>query len=222
MDVDLFRLCLALGPVAIYLAVLGALNLSRRAVLVSGTRDAAALGLAVSGLIFVGPMQLFFPDVELSRAGPLGAMMLLAIQVSLYGLLLVLVLLTLRPRLIVYNMSAEQLRSILAETVARLDAAARWAGDSLAMPNLGVQLHLDGHAEMRNVALVSSGGQQDFSGWRRLERALGAALAQETVPRNPLGIPISAVAAAMLTTLAVLIARNPQAIARSLFELLQM
>ena len=38
---DPFRLCLALGPVAIYLLLLGAVNLSRRPLLVSGVRDAA-------------------------------------------------------------------------------------------------------------------------------------------------------------------------------------
>ena len=106
-------------------------------------RDAAALGLAVSGLLLVGPLELFFPDVAMARLGPTGGMMLLVFYVSFYGLLLVLVLLMLRPRLIVYNISADQLRSILAETVARLDTAARWAGDSLALPTLGVQLHLD-------------------------------------------------------------------------------
>jgi hypothetical protein len=222
MDVDLFRLCVALGPVAIYLIMVGALNLSRRALLVTGTRDAAALGLAISGMILVGPLELFFPEAAMDRLGPTGGLVVLGTKASLYGMLLVLALLMLRPRLIIYNISADQLRSILAETVPQLDAAARWAGDSLAMPNLGVQLHLDGHAAVRNVALVSCGWQQDFGGWRRLERALGAALVQATVKRNLLGIPLLTVGAAMLATLAVIIARNPQAIARSLFEMLQM
>ena len=130
-------------------------------------------------------------------------MMLLGFYVSLYGLLLVLVLLMLRPRLIVYNISAEQLRSILAETVARLDTAARWAGDSLSMPNLGVQLHLDAQAAMRNVALVSV---RSAARLRRLAAAgagLGAALAQVPVKRNRLGLPLLLSAAAMLAALAV-------------------
>ena len=48
---DPFRLCLGLGPVAVYLCLLGTISLSRRAVLVSGVRDAATLALAVSGLV---------------------------------------------------------------------------------------------------------------------------------------------------------------------------
>ena len=42
--VEAFQLCVALGPVAVYLLLLGAVNLSRRPLLVSGVRDAAALG----------------------------------------------------------------------------------------------------------------------------------------------------------------------------------
>ena len=110
MQFDLFRLCVALGPVAIYLVLVGSLSLSRRSLLVTGTRDAAALGLAVSGLCIVGPLELFFPDVTAGRFGPMAAVALLGFYVSLYVLLLVLALLMLRPRLIVYNISAEQLR----------------------------------------------------------------------------------------------------------------
>ena len=57
-----------------------------------------------------------------------------------------LVLLVLRPRLVIYNISVDQLRPILAELVEQLDSEARWAGDSLALPALGVQLHLDNTA----------------------------------------------------------------------------
>ena len=48
---DPFRLCLALGPVAIYLLLIGAINMFRRPFLVSGTRDTATLGLALSGFL---------------------------------------------------------------------------------------------------------------------------------------------------------------------------
>jgi hypothetical protein len=58
---DPFRLCLAFGPVTIYLLLLGIVNLGRRPLLVSGVRDTAALALAISGLVIVGPIELFFP-----------------------------------------------------------------------------------------------------------------------------------------------------------------
>jgi uncharacterized membrane protein len=219
---DPFRSCLAFGPVAIYLVLLGALNLARRSFLVSGTRDAAALALAVSGLLMVGPMELFFPEAALARLGSSAGALLLAFYVALYGLSLVLLLLTLRPRLIIYNIAADQLRPILAETVERLDPAARWAGDSLALPGLGVQLHVDSHAAMRNVSLVSAGPHQDYVGWRRLERALAAALARVEVRRNPRGVSLLGMGTLILVWLGMVIARNPQAIAHTLFDLLQM
>ena len=222
MQFDLFRLCVALGPVAIYLVLVGSLSLSRRSLLVTGTRDAAALGLAVSGLCIVGPLELFFPDVTMGRFGPMAAVALLGIYVSLYVLLLVLALLMLRPRLIVYNISAEQLRSILAETVARLDTAARWAGDSLSIPNLGVQLHLDAQAASATWPWFPADAQQDY-------RRLAAAGAGTVCGLGPgageaelLGLPLLLGGAAMLAALAAVIALNPQAIARSLFEMLQM
>ena len=67
-----FHQCLALGPVAIYLLLLGVINLARRPLVVSGGRDAAALGLAVSGLVFVGPMALLFPEGLAAHFGPAG------------------------------------------------------------------------------------------------------------------------------------------------------
>ena len=67
-----FHQCLAFGPVAIYLWLLGAIGLSRRPVVVSGGRDAAALALAVSGLIFVGPLALLFPESVAAHIGPAG------------------------------------------------------------------------------------------------------------------------------------------------------
>ena len=153
----------------------GAIGL-RRPVVVAGGRDAAARALAVSGLIFVGPLALLFPESLAARIGPAGTKHVWLILIAMYALYLTLVLLTLRPRLVIYNISAHQLRPILAELVQRIDPEARWAGESLCLPGLGVQLHLDGLGWMRTVSLVSSGPKQDYQGWSRLEAELTAAL----------------------------------------------
>ena len=219
---DPFRMCLAFGPVAIYLMLLGMLNFSRRSFLVSGTRDVAVLALAVSGLLIIGPVELFFPEGVLVRLGRSAGALLLGFYIALYGLSLVLVLLMLRPRLVIYNIAADQLRPILAETVEQLDPAARWAGDSLALPGLGVQLHVDSYASMRNVSLISAGPNQDYAGWRRLESALALALARVEVKRNPRGISLLSTGVFIMGWLAAEIARDPQAIAHTLFDLLQL
>ncbi len=224
-QMDSFQQCLALGPVAIYLALLGAINLGRRPLVISGTRDAAVLGLALSGLVAVGPMALLFPDAvvwRLSAGGLRYAWAVLGVWASLYGLGLALVLLVLRPRLVIYNITADQLRPLLADLVERLDPEGRWAGDSLVLPSLGVQLHLEHAAWMRNVSLVSAGPKQHFGGWARLEADLAVALRRLEVPRNPRGVSLLAFGTVLAGMLVWAVARDPQAIARTLFDLLRL
>jgi hypothetical protein len=207
---------LALGPVAIYLLLLGAINLARRPFLVSGARDTAALALAAAGLVVVGPMQLFFPLIASLRMGGYVWLLLL----SLYGLLVVLLLLLFRPRLVIYNISTDELRPILADVVTSLDRDARWAGDSLAMPNLGVQLHLETVATIRNVSLISNGPEQSQQGWIRLETALSAALSRVEVPRNFRAMSLVSGGLVLLLFLAMAVARDPQAVAQAISQAL--
>ncbi len=213
-----FRLCLALGPVAVYLLLLGVLNLSRRPFLVSGARDTAALGLAVSGFVVVGPIELFFPDAAAVRFGPLVWLLLLVF----YSLCVVLVVLTLRPRLILYNISVDQLRPVLADLVDQLDPDARWAGDGLVMPALGVQLYLDSSSLMRNVSLASAGTNQNHLGWRQLELALTKKLDQHEFGRNLIGLVLLVMGLCVVGGLGVIIARAPQDIATALFNMLRL
>jgi hypothetical protein len=214
---DAFRLCLAFGPVAIYLLLLGAINLARRPLLVSGVRDAATLAVAVSGLVIIGPMELFFPFEAAVRFG----LYVWPLLLGLYALCVVLVLLLLRPRLVIYNISADQLRPILAELVDPLDPEARWAGDSLSLPKLGVQLYVDSFPAMHSASLISAGGQQSHQGWRRLEATLGDALAREEVARNPRGLSLVAVGLLIVTVIVLAIAHNPQAVTQSLLDTAQ-
>jgi hypothetical protein len=215
-----FHQCLALGPVAIYLLLLGAINLSRRPLVVSGGRDAATLSLAMSGLIFVGPMALLFPESLAARFGPAGTKYLWLMFVGLFALCLILMLLNLRPRLVIYNVSMDQLRPILAEVVARLDLEVRWAGDCLYLPGLGIQFHMEGMGWMRNVSLVSAGPKQDYHGWSRLDAELTLALRGVETPWNVAGLLMLSIGNVLVIGLGLAIIHDPQAIARTVFELL--
>src|SRR3954463_1854892 len=181
MTVDPLRLAIALVPVAAYILLPGLLNLRRRPFLTSGGCDVAALGVALSGLMFVGPLELFRPEAATRSFGNFIWLFL----VLFYWLWLVLLVLLARPRLVIYNISAEELHPVLAETASRLDPAGRWAGNNLSLPNLGVQLHLDSLDAMRNVSLVASGGRQNLDGWRRLAREVGRSLGSMRVKANP-------------------------------------
>ena len=140
-----FFFCLAVGPLAIYLMMLGIIDLARRPVVVSGARESAALALAVSGFVVVGPMQLFMPQVAAARFGPLVWLVLL----GLYALGVLLWILLSKPRLVIYNIDAEQMRAVLSDVARRFDHEASWAGDCLLLPTLGVQLTIEDYPSLR-------------------------------------------------------------------------
>jgi hypothetical protein len=212
---DPLRTCLAFGPLAVYFLLLGAVNLTRRPILVGGGRDLAALALALAGLALVGPFELFLPEESIVHFGAYVWVM----AASLYALLATMLILMLRPRLVIYNITVDKLRPILADVVGRLDGEARWAGDSLVLPGLGVQLHLDSYSSMKNVSLKSTGSRQSFLGWKKLENALAAAIEQEEVPRNFQGLNLLVVGAMIAVFLIQAIVRNPESLSQSLATL---
>lgn len=215
MMVDPLRLAIALVPLAAYGFILTWINAGRRPFLTSGGCDLLALGIAVSGLIFVGPLELFRPESATRSFGNFIWLFLLLF----YGLWLLLVVLLGRPRLVVYNIRHEELHPVLAEIASRLDPAARWAGNHLSLPGLNVQLHLDSFELMRNVSLVSSGGRQSIEGWRRLAAELGPALRRIRVRRNPRSIGFLAISLALLTASIWQLLSRPEAVPQSLNEI---
>lgn len=199
---DPFRICLALGPLAIYLLGVSAINLRRKPTLLSGASDTAGLGLGVVGLIIIGPMELFMPDAAAARFGSYAWLFM----VGLYGMVLILSLLTLRPRLVIYNISSDELRAVLGETVERLEPEARWAGDCLSLPKLGIQLYLDATPAMRNATLVAGGPMQSPSGWKRLELELTQSLKTIRVGCNYRAIALLAAGLMLATIVTIIIA----------------
>jgi hypothetical protein len=212
---DPLHLCIALGPLAVYLFLLGIINLLPRPFLTNGSRDTAALGIAISGFIVAGPMELFLPDVDSARMGSFVWVLLL----GLYVLLVALLILSMRPRLIIYNMNPDQLRPVLAELVAELDPEARWSRDTLLMPKLHVQLCVETQTAMRNVQLVAMGRSQSHLGWRRLERHLAAALAGTRTSANPYGISFVGFALLLMGIVTYWMAADRHAVAQSLIEM---
>ena len=214
MSVDPFRLAIALVPVAAYVLLLGLVNFRRRPFLTSGGCDLTALGLALSGLVFVGPLELLRPEAATRSFGNFIWLFL----VMFYWLWLLLAVLLSRPRLVVYNISAEELHPLLAEIAARVDPVARWAGNNLSMPTLGVQLHLDSLDMMRNVSIVSSGSRQNIDGWRRLARELAPALRSTRVKTNPRAIGFLIVSLVLLAVSVTQLLSRPEAMLQAMNE----
>ena len=162
----------ALAPLAAYLLMLGAVNLSRRPLVISGTRDWAALGVGVSGLMIIGPIELFFSTMLMRSDGPIFWLLVL----GLYGSGWMMLVLHAKPRIVVYNATEDDLRDA-AETVSRqIDPAAHWVGDTLMMPDAETQLVLEPFAAMRNLSLAPTGESLNLSLWRQMHLGLRRAL----------------------------------------------
>lgn len=215
---DPLRLCFALGPLAVYFAFMGAINLVRRPILLSGVRDTMALAMAVSGLVIIGPIELFMPQAAAVDFG----VFVWAFLISFYVLVVTLLMLVAKPRLIIYNVSEEEFRPVLAEVVRALDPDARWAGNSLVLPGLQVELHVESFALMHNVSVTAMGELQSYQGWRRLETALAGVLRQVEVAPNPQGAGLLLVGLMMAATVLWQLASDPQAITQAFFDMLRL
>lgn len=212
---DPLRVAIATAPLAGYFLLLGLLNLRRHPFMTTGACDLAALGVAITGLVFIGPLELFRPEAATSELHNYIWVFLLAF----YWLWVALVALVMRPRLVVYNISAEELRPALAEAARQVDSEARWAGDNLLLPRLGVQLHLESFGLMRHVSLVSSGPEQSLDGWRRLRRAMSRTLGQLRVQPNPRAVSFFIAATAVFAFAMFRLVSDPLSVAKAASEI---
>lgn len=197
---------LALVPLGAYLMALGWIHLRRRPVVVPGILDLAALAAGVSGMVLAGPLALLQPAV--GTAAWATAMLLGSLVLIVAGGLL-----ATRPRLVVYNVTVDQLRPILAEVVGRLDASARWAGESVVLPAQGLQVLLDGRGLGRAVSVVAVGTRSSPEAWSEFARRVRRAARKLRVRRNPWGAAAVLAGAGLLATALAwaVLARQPAA-----------
>ncbi len=214
---DPLHFCIAILPLAVYAVLLGMINLWRKPFLTTGARDVAALGIAVSGLAIAGPMELFLPETAASRFGGFVWLLLIAF----YGLCVSLFILLMRPRLVIYNSTMDQIRPLLVSVANDVDKESRWAGDCLTMPRLGIQVHLESFAPLRNVQIVSSGPNQNFDGWKTLERELGKGLSQVRNRSNLWGLGLIVFASTIGIATAIWMFADQQAVSQALNEMLR-
>ena len=143
------------------------------------------------------------------------------ILILFYALCLTLLVLLLRPRIVIYNVSPEQLRSALEEVIGKLDKEASIAGESVCLPNLGVQLHLEPLPVLKNVQLKASGPLQSYQGWRELELALSAALRHNPGAANPYGISLILLGGLMMGLICWWMASSGEQIAQAWVEMMR-
>jgi hypothetical protein len=183
-------------PLALYWLALAWLHGRRRPTLVTGRRDAFALVVATLGALFIGPLQIL-PGFSAWIAWGSSVWLLVAAFVVF---VMIAVLPRLRPRFVVYNTTLESLRKTLSATAIELDLDARWSGDTMNMPGLGVEFYLDDSPRGRVTSIVAIGRELSPSGWTRLRDALDVALATAPPPPRRLWFPFLALATAILIT----------------------
>jgi hypothetical protein len=160
---------------------------------------------------------LFLPEAAAAYWGGFVWLLLIAS----YALLLVLIALMLRPRLVIYNVTVEQLRPALAEIASRLDSEARWAGDSLSLPQAELRLHIEALPLVKNVQLVAAGPGQNLATWRQLEVELAAALRQSPGQANPYGFSLLTLGIVLASAITWSLARDPSGVQQALTEMLR-
>jgi len=171
---------IAIVPLGCYLLGLAWAHLRRRPLAVSGVFDGAMLAIAVSGLAMVGPLALLMPVT----GGSPWSWPVLAV---LFALCVAVCVLVSRPRMVVYNITVDQFRPLVAEVVSSLDPTARWAGESAALPERGFQLHIEGNGSLRTVSVVNVGERSSPEGWGEFTRRLRRAVRGLPVRRSPWG-----------------------------------
>lgn len=215
---DPLHVTIAMVPVAMYLLLIGSINLRTRPFVTTGMRDLGAVAFAVSGFMITGPMELFLPEVVASLVG--GWVWLPMIM--LYVLFVALALLLMRPRLIIYNVTSHQLRPLLQQVIGELDPTATWMGDCVVSPGLGVQLGLESFAGIRNVTVASVGHEQDFDGWKKVEVKLREELRSLQVPVNGQGLSYVFLSLLLTVGVAYTLFKGHQEIAQAFRSMLRM
>jgi hypothetical protein len=182
---------IALLPLGCYLLGLAWAHLRRRPLAVSGVFDGVMLAAAVSGLAVVGPLALLVPVTG-------GSPWSWPVLGFLFALCVAVCVLVSRPRMVVYNITVEQFRPLVAEVVSSLDPRARWAGESAALPDRGFQLHIEGNGPLRTVSIVNVGERSSAEGWGEFTRRLRRAVRGLRVRRSPWGALFACLGCALL------------------------
>lgn len=211
---DLFALAAALVPVAIYMLILGSMHFRGRPYVLSGFADTMLLGLAVSGMVLIGPLDLFVPELAAFHFGWFFRVLLIA----LYLLILLLVAISRRPRIVIHNAQFDELRSTIVDIVSQLDDSSFWAGRSAYLPKRGLDFYVDPEPPTQTIQITSLARELNFTSWTALRRQLTSALAKQKIAPNVRATWLVGGGIAILLLTATLCARDFPAFAQSFHE----
>ncbi len=207
---DPLRFTIAALPLAVYFLMLALLHFRQQPFVTTGARDSAALGIGIVGLVAMGPMELFFPEGAAIHFG----FYIWPLLLLFYGLCVSLIALLMRPRLVVYNVTTDQLRPLLTEIAGQMDQKSRWTADSLIIPSRRIHLCVESVEWLNTVQVVSAGSRQSLDGWRELEARLKAASKTVKVRPSVWGLAFLIVSVALGAIGFAWMAYDPQSVAQ--------
>ena len=201
MVLEPFVLLVALLPLAAYLTLFGLMRLAGKPFVTTGGRDIFATAIAISGLVAVGPAELFFPTAAAAAFG----LAIWPVLGFLYLLLITLVILSTRPRLIVYGRGPSSACNALWRAARSIDPQATCdeAAGQVKLPASGIHLRIDGYRGGDISEITAYEGAISPSFWHRLFTALRNELgqAEATAPRR--GGTMFLVGSAMLALISI-------------------
>lgn len=197
-SIEPFTVLLALVPLIGYLAVFSVIRLSGRVLVTTSVRDIGALAIAISGMMAVGPAELFFPATAAIVFGP---MVWLALA-ALYGLTVALIALTTTPKLVVYGRTPEEVFPALMRASSKIDPQAN--GDvkelQVHLPNVGIRLRVDGQRGVDHARVLTFEPMPSLKFLNTLLANLRAEVRQSPTPatRRGLGMLVATLLLSMI------------------------
>ncbi len=136
-----FATTIAFAPLIAYLLAFAIIRIGGFVWVTTGTRDVTAVLVAISGLIVIGPMELFFPN---ATAALLGGWVWIPLLL-LYFLLACLVVINCRSKIVVYGRTLEEVYPAMIRAARAMDCGAVENEEQLQvhMPALTAHLRLD-------------------------------------------------------------------------------
>jgi hypothetical protein len=218
MMFEAFPLAIALGPLSVYLIVMGWLRCLRRPMVVTGSREHLTLAMALVGFVIIGPLELFFPRNALMLYGWLAWIMML----MLYLLSVLLWMLNSRPRLFVYGMDVHELQAQLRILLPHMDSQTQWLGDTFRSPQLGISALVENGGPGRISQVVALSHRQSLQGWVALERALVQRTQSITIDTRPIGTSLIGVGLGLLGLAFFFVLKDPAATAQAMRDMLRL
>ncbi|QDV13578.1 hypothetical protein CA51_34680 [Rosistilla oblonga] len=216
--IDSFSIALALGPLAIYLMVIGYLQSARRPTVTTGAQDTIALAIGVGGFVLAGPLVLFFPTMAYGMLGWIVWMMLAVF----FLLSLLLIILTMRPRMVIYGATADDVRGPLLRAAQSIDPGARLEGQQIWFPAVGTAVRLEVFSPQDTPQIVPPLQTISPVFWRRLVQATRRELGQVENASRFRGVGLLLLALVILGFVGMQIAMQPQEIVSGFREWLRL